>query len=261
MPVDFRLSEFVSVPPPLRVEYWSDTPAESFNVRGPHYLDDRHKVPSMSSVFQLLAVDCVKVQNPMFKYGLCKHPNERVQRALRREAETGIRELPQFVFAVNLCVPYDPYFHWVAYFGCDDVDALRDTSTPLGRLTCPFFFGKSDEFRDDTFKLIPRIVEGNFIVKKAVGSTPSILGRKLKQYYVRTDRYFELIVDIGSDPVADKIVKLALGYAKSLVVDMMFVLEADTPDTLPERILGGARMTRPDFKRPEFQRKVAVPRR
>jgi hypothetical protein len=64
----------------------------------------------------------------------------------------------------------------------------------------------------------------------------------------------ELIVDIGSDTVATRIVKLALGYAKSLTVDMMFVLEGATDDTLPERILGGVRVKEIDFKNRDGQR-------
>jgi hypothetical protein len=49
----------------------------------------------------------------------------------------------------------------------------------------PFFFGDSDEYRDQRFKLIPKIVEGNWVVRKSVGSTPAILGTKLKQHYYK----------------------------------------------------------------------------
>lgn len=66
-------------------------------------------------------------------------------------------------------------------------------------------------------QLIPRIVEGNFVVKKAVGSKPAILGKKLKQIYIRTERFCEVIVDIDSDSVARKITKLSLGYVSSYV--------------------------------------------
>lgn len=252
-PVNVRIPDFEIHPAPLRMEYWGDTPAMNFKVRGKSYVKDKCKVPSQESVFRLLTVDLLKVKEPVMT-GICAHPNERIQQALKREMETGIRELPEFVFAVNYCIPADPFFHWIAYLGVDDVSVLRDPSTPLGRLTEPFFFGDSDEFRTNTFKLIPRIVEGNFVVRKAVGSKPTILGRKLKQSYIRSDRYFELIVDIGSDPVAERIVKLALGSAKSLVVDMMFVLEGSDEETLPERILGGVRMQRLDFKRKDLQR-------
>lgn len=57
--------------------------------------------------------------------------------------------------------------------------------TPLSRVLKPFFFGDSDEYRDQRFKLIPKIVEGNWVVRKSVGSTPAILGTKLKQHYYK----------------------------------------------------------------------------
>jgi hypothetical protein len=256
VPIDERLPGYCLYPPPLRLEHWADPDATSFQVRGTHYLRDGGiKVPSEPSAFRLLTVDLVHTPRPILT-GICSQPSERIQMALKRERETGIRELPDFVFAVNYCVPAgDPYFHWVAYFGIDDATALKDPSTPLGRLCHPFFFGPSDDFRTSVFKLIPRIVEGNFVVRKAVGSKPSILGRKLKQYYYQHERYFELVVDIGSDSVAERIVKLALGAAKSLVVDMMFVLEGNHEATLPERILGGARMQHLDLKRKDLQRR------
>ena len=58
---------------------------------------------------------------------------------------------------------------------------MLTADTPFGRLAKSFFFGNDDDFRDDHFKLIPKVVEANFIVKNAVGSKPAILGRKLKQ--------------------------------------------------------------------------------
>ena len=262
-------------PPSLRLDAWSEIFAHNFMVRGMNYLNDNKKVCSESSLFQLLTVDLACSNAPNF-HGLCSHPNERIQQALQKEKVTGVKQLPSFVFAVNLCVPAAASttptgttpvrspnktkstncYHLVVYFGIEDLSIITTNhqSTAIGRLCHQFFFGDCDKFRDATFKLIPRITEGNFVVRKAVGSKPSILGKKLRQYYIRTDRFMELIVDIGSDSVATRIVKLALGYAKSLTVDMMFVLEGATDDTLPERILGGVRVKEIDFKSRDGQR-------
>jgi hypothetical protein len=257
VPVGERLPGYALYPAPCPIQHWAEADATAFKVRGKSYLQDGGiKIPSEPSVFRLLTVDLILTSTPILT-GMCSRPSERIQMALKRERETGARELPEFVFAVNYCVPAGgPYFHWVAYFGTDDASVLKDPTTPLGRLCSPFFFGPSDDFRTSVFKLIPRIVEGNFVVRKAVGSKPSILGRKLKQYYIQHTRYFELIVDIGSDPVADRIVKISLSAAKSLVVDMMFVLEGNNVTTLPERILGGARMQYLDFKSKDLQRRI-----
>ena len=97
------------------------------------------------------------------------------------------------------------------------------------------------------------------MVRKAVGNKPSILGNKLKHYYTRTDRFFEMVVDIGSNKMAQKIVKMAQGCAKSLEVDMMFVLEGVDEKTLPECIMGGVQVRHLDFKHKDGQRLCGQP--
>ena len=68
----------------------------------------------------------------------------------------------------------------------------------LAKVARPFFNGNDDEFRDNGFKLIPKVVEGNYFIRMAVKDTPTLLGNKLKQYYYRGDNYFEVDVDVGS---------------------------------------------------------------
>lgn len=101
-----------------------------------------------------------------------------------------------------------------------------------------------------TFKLIPQIIVGNFLVRKAVGSTPAVLGKKLRQFYVRSDRFCEVILDCGSSPVATGVIRLSLGYAKTLVIDMGFLFEGHDDGTLPERIMGCVRIKKLDFTKP-----------
>jgi hypothetical protein len=245
-----KVQTFRFDPPPLASHVWTEPPAETFQIRGKAYLQDRIKVNSAPSAFRLFAVDLVNTEAPLYS-AMCAHPQERIQRALQREMETGHKELPDFVFCVNLCVPFGPTnYHSVYYMGADKaiMEEIRNRSTPFGRLMHQFLFTGSDDFRDNTFKLIPRIVEGNYIVRKAVGSKPSILGRKLKQIYHGTDRYMEVIVDIASDPIAQRVTKLAMGYLQSIVVDMMFVLEGNDEKELPERIFGGVRLSGVDVK-------------
>lgn len=219
-PVEDSAQKFLIFPPPLRLEAWMEPPAESFNVRGPYYLRNNKKVSSDGSAFHLLTVDVVR-SDKLVMSGLCSLPNERIQLALKREQETGVQELPAYVFAVNIAVPGPPCYHLVSYFGIDDIETIKTDKTPFGRLARRFFFGKSDQFRDETFKLIPRITEGNFVVKKAVGSKPTLLGTKLTQKYVRAERYFELIVDVSSDEVAKTVVKLSIGYVSDNVLSIV----------------------------------------
>ena len=67
----------------------------------------------------------------------------------------------------------------------------------------------------------------------------------------------ELIVDIASESIASRIVTMSLGYAKTLAVDMAFVLEGNDPSTLPEQIMAAVRMNHIDFKQRDGQRKVS----
>jgi len=169
---------------------------------------------------------------------------------------------PPFIFCVNIIVP--PCHHLVFFYAVDDLSLIQDNNTDhdgsttsdrdrdhsqFTKLASKFFFGSSDSFRDNTFKLVPRILKGNCVVKKAVGSKPTIIGRKLKQLYIMNERFFEIIIDVGSDSIAKKIVGLASGRAKSLVVDMAFLLEGKDASTLPENIMGTVRLKNIDFNK------------
>jgi hypothetical protein len=84
------------------------------------------------------------------------------------------------------------------------------------------------------------------------------MGKKLRQLYVKHERYFEVILDCGSSPVATGVIRLSLGYAKSLVVDMGFLLEGDDDEHLPERIFGCVRMKSIDFG-PHLRHVISLP--
>ena len=86
--------------------------------------------------------------------------------------------------------------------------------------------------------MIPKIVKGNVVVRNAARSTPVVFGKKLKQYYCRTERFCEVTVDMGSNAVANGAIKLCNGFSKSIVVVLAFLLEANSESSLPEKIIG-----------------------
>lgn len=213
-------------PLPMDERFWCEPDASSFIVRSKSYIETRKKQPSGPSMFRLFAVDMLEVDEPVMT-GVCSHPDERVQRCIAaQEAGKPGSELPPFIFCINIFVPGKPAFHAAFYYAVDDkslidpasLDPDSDIASPnptFTALASKFFFGKSDKFRDKTFKLIPRIAKGNFVVKKAVGSKPTLLGTKLKQHYIQDERFLELIIDVGSDAIAKKVVGLSRGYVSA----------------------------------------------
>lgn len=43
-----------------------------------------------------------------------------------------------------------------------------------------------DKRRHNTFKLIPKVTKGSWVIRNAVGSTPVLLGKKLTTKYFRS---------------------------------------------------------------------------
>ena len=221
--MDSSLDSYI-LPP----QQWSEPEATTFKVRGPSYLKDKKKVPSEPGVFKLLAIDIMETPDNI--QHVASQPSSRV-------AKMKARGDSRFIFVFNFMIPGPPFLAFTAYWEMNK-KAVEDTSTPFGRLAKPFFFGDSDEFRNDRFKFIPKVIEGNFAIRMAVKDTPTLMGHKLKQYYYRGDNYFEIDVDISSSSVARNITGLVIGYAKTLVIDMALCLEGRDEKELPEVVLG-----------------------
>ena len=103
------------------------------------------------------------------------------------------------------------------------------------------------DFRNERFKLIPNIPEGPWVVKSAVGSTPVMLGKKVVQRYFRGDDYLEIDIHVGSSIIASNVVGLCRGYAQALVADCAVIIQGESPEELPERVLCCARLNHIDL--------------
>ena len=143
----------------------------------------------------------------------------------------------RFILQFTFLIPGPPFLAYSAYWEVNR-KLIETDSTPVGRVARPFFFGDSDDYRNERFKLIPKVVEGNFAIKMAVKDKPVLMGKKLKQYYFRGDNYFEIDVDISSSSIARSVTGLVIGYARSLVIDMAICIEGRKEDELPEVVLG-----------------------
>ncbi|WJX95974.1 hypothetical protein P8452_77233 [Trifolium repens] len=205
---------------------WSSPSGKGFMIRGKNYLKDNSKVVGGDPLLKLIAVDWFTVNKSVDRIAL--HPRCLVQ------SEVG-KKLP-FILVINLQVPAKPNYSLVLYYAAD---------RPINKksLLAKFVDG-SDVFRDSTFKLIPSIVEGYWMVKRAVGTKACLLGKAVTCKYFRQDNFLEIDVDIGSSSVARGVIGLVLGYVTSLVVDLAILIEAKEEAELPEYILGTVRLNR-----------------
>ncbi|CAN1172280.1 Protein ENHANCED DISEASE RESISTANCE 2-like [Linum perenne] len=191
-----------------------------------YFLDIHIQVVGGDPLLQLIAVDWFKVDRVVD--AIAQHPKCLLQ------TKAG-KKLP-FVLVINLQVPAKPNYSLVLYYAAD---RPVNKESLLGK-----FVDGTDMFRDSRFKLIPSIIEGYWMVKRAVGSKACLLGKAVTCKYLRQDNFLEIDVDIGSSSVARSIIGLVLGYVTSLVVDLAILIEAKEEAELPEFVLGTVRLNR-----------------
>lgn len=205
---------------------WSQPGGKGFMVRSKTYNEDSLKISGGEPLLKLLAVDWLKsdlrIDHIALQSSCC------VQSAAGRKAP--------FILVINLQVPAKPNYSLVLYY-------FVDKPIQPGSLLDQFANG-DDAYRNSRFKLIPSIVEGYWMVKRAVGTKACLLGKAVTCNYLRKDNFLEIDVDIGSSSVARSVVGLVLGYVTSVVVDLAILVEAKSAQELPEYLLGTVRINR-----------------
>ncbi|KAH9249617.1 hypothetical protein BASA81_012586 [Batrachochytrium salamandrivorans] len=107
------------------------------------------------------------------------------------------------------------------------------------------FVEGNDKYRNSVFKMIARVTKGSYIVRKAVGETPTLLGQKIKTHYFTGPNYIEVDVDLNSSNQAGTITGIFKGYGE--VSDMAILLEGHADNELPEEVVFSFRMTKPSL--------------
>lgn len=221
---------------------WASPSPPSFLVRGPNYFQKKVKTAAAAeALLQPLGVDWLK-SNGKLDHVLA-HPGNRVMQAL---GEASVEEQKSaFVLAINLQVPGKEHHSAVFYFVTDD---------PIVEGSLLYrFIHEDDAFRNSRFKLINRIVRGPWIVRATVGNHAAcLLGKALTCRYLIGRNYLEIDVDIGSSAVAHAILHLALGYVTSVSVDMAFLIECQSEEELPEKLLGAVRIAQIEMEAASF---------
>ena len=119
---------------------------------------------------------------------------------------------------MNMVLPGPPHYHLVMYYAVDNLEELglsdgpKSKSKPFSKILKQFLFGSSDGHRNQVLKIIPLVKEGSFLLKRAIGSKPLILGKYLDQKFVQGERFLEAIVDVSSSVTTQKLLKLSAAY-------------------------------------------------
>ncbi|KAL2324810.1 hypothetical protein Fmac_023868 [Flemingia macrophylla] len=208
---------------------WASSDPSLFLVRGENYLRDHQKVKAQENMMQLVGADWLRSDRR--EDDLSSRPGSIVQ---RYAAQGG----PEFFIVINMQIPGNPMYSLALYY-------MMKTPLEDNPLLQNFVNG-DDAYRNSRFKLIPYISKGSWIVKQSVGKKACLIGQALDTRYIRGKNYLELDIDVGSSTVARGVVSLVLGYLNNLVVEMAFLIQANTQDELPEVLLGTCRLNHMD---------------
>lgn len=230
----------MGLPPGVSVEgehCYSTLGAEIFPVRGLDYMDDGVKVPSEDSLFSLAHVGLFEAP------GKVSHLATRADMFYTKARAAGDT---RFYLIVVFQVPGGDRVHLALYYAATPAQLAADPKT---HALWKRFLAGDDAYRNSRWKVIPSIAEGNWIVKKSVGTKPALLGTKIQHDWLVRDTYIECNVDVASSSMASVLTGMLQQYAKYLVIDLGFVLQGESETELPERCLGTVRLSRPDLSK------------
>ncbi len=204
-----------------------------YNVRGPNYLVDKVKQNTKISAMEIVAMQVAIRADPILN--ISAHPDHLIQKQ-----HVGRKDRP-FLIVLNFIVP--TLGNWTTYFA-----ARRGIEKdPVFERMLRNFMDSDDDYRNHRFKIIPGIVEGPWVVQKGVGNKPAILGTKIKCNYYKGDNCFEIEVDISSSKIAGSCLSLVRAYTQYVTIDLAFLIESQSFNELPERLLGAIRAKSPNL--------------
>ncbi|MES1908730.1 MAG: hypothetical protein MHM6MM_001606 [Cercozoa sp. M6MM] len=242
-------SAYHGVLPEVDVEYtesnaYSVPPGDRFKVRGADYLSDRVKYPSKEPILHCVGVDLFRADGPY------SSPISRKEHLLvRRAREEGKNH---FFLVVNFLMPYGSF---VCYFAAVKPEqngecVSTDNDEAFDRCWQRFMEGDA-EYRNKRLKILPLLVDAPWAVKMTIGYNcrPAILGTKVDmKYFVDNElNYMEWEVNLPSSTIATGILNMVRSYVTYVTMDLVFIIEGQEEDELPERVLGGVRFHKLDF--------------
>jgi len=237
--------------------------AKKFVLRSKDYLETRIKINSGPSLLRLIGSDLIleKGVNKLkhvsdFPDTLPKlHPERRFI-----VINWQLPASPPFSFVVTYVFPTEEERAEMRAKMTEEERAVEENAWNLLQKFVSEDPEVDDKWRNSRFKLIPQIVEGPWYVRTVTPSNvPALIGNKLTTTYIHGPNYFELDIDITSSLTANTIWSVVSGVTASLVIDLAWVIQGNTPEELPEQIFGTIRLSRIVLN-PDLVRVVSKPK-
>ncbi|EGZ07681.1 hypothetical protein PHYSODRAFT_528193, partial [Phytophthora sojae] len=231
---------------------WTTTRAETFSVRSAEYKRSRKKEPSSAALFEFLGADLVRTDS---KLDLI---SQRVEFPPEHENSR--------LFIINAQLPsygpsmwgdgsYDgPGYSLALYWKIPDEisEELKNPTTTTLKLFKRFLEAGDDTSLTDRFKVIAQVTNQDEcgitgVAKKLLVShnaTP-VLTRPQHRIYHFRDGSTEIVVDVHAfSYIARRGIHSLIDKTSKLVIDVAFVIQGETEEELPERVLGCCRLDR-----------------
>eukprot|EP00929_Paragymnodinium_shiwhaense_P049450 TRINITY_DN24944_c0_g2_i1.p1 TRINITY_DN24944_c0_g2~~TRINITY_DN24944_c0_g2_i1.p1 ORF type:complete len:412 (-),score=69.22 TRINITY_DN24944_c0_g2_i1:119-1354(-) len=217
---------------------WCSSEPSSYIVRGPKYLSDRKKCSFSSALGDL--VSCDLFMSPTDIPRVAESTAAGTVHRLRQAGEK--RQLILLNFRI---VP----LHFVCVFAVhelvkDDAFVSKNASALIHR----FISSMSDDDRRKKLKVIPRVHNGPWLVRKALGeNTPAIFGKNVPCTYHSGPDYLEVSVAVAASATAQRVARVLVYAAKAVDVELAILVEGQEADDLPEHLLSTVRIRHPDI--------------
>jgi len=143
----------------------------------------------------------------------------------------------------------ESWINWVFYFVLPK-GARKDPANVRFFKCFDAWLHGDEAVRNHRMKVIPCVAEGPWIVKAAIGGgkdgthkgvVPTLIGEKVTTKYFQEEDYIEVVYNTAIDAVAVTSTKLAFQHSQKMVVDIGVVVQAETEEELPEKLLGAVR--------------------
>jgi hypothetical protein len=124
---------------------------------------------------------------------------------------------------------------------------FKENLEQTGKYALNFVKNRSSSELLKRLKLIPRVVDAPWIIRKTMSQVPLLVGKhlKLEEYDAKptqcgfTSRIIDIHISAGR--ISSTLAKLCSSYKNNLDIELLFVVEGREVATLPEEVIGGVR--------------------